>query len=323
MLDGTQLRLHGRLVGHADLAEACHLVPDALPLPPAVRAALPALWARWLGHPGFNADLIEDMARPPGDRLVGLGMAMALDERWQARMRQAPPVHAAACLYEELHSGRFAPPSERELAQQSARGEVAFLVLHYHQRSTDLSDPDTLSTLGVAMDLFRRAHAGFRLAALYQEGFPEQAPYLLSMGFSALTRRDDGGPELFGLTREQAERQLPGTPVRDAFQFTSPRLGFSASERKLLRLALTQVGDAQLGDELGLSAHTVKKLWRSILQRAGDALPTLFDGEAGPVPTGTRGPEKRRDLLQYLRQHPEELRPFEQRAVPRAKARLA
>ena len=121
-------------------------------------------------------------------------------------------------------------------------------------------------------------------------------------------------PELFGLSRDEAARLLPGSPVRDAFQFTPPRFGFTAAERRMLRLAVTQLTDEQIGDELGISTHGIKKLWKSVFQRALDALPHLFD-EAAAGDAGTRGPEKRRTLLQYLRQHPEELRPF---LAPRA-----
>jgi DNA-binding CsgD family transcriptional regulator len=309
MLDGSGQRLHGRLLGHGDLAEACALVPDWLPLAPALRAALPALWTRLLGQPGFNADVIEDLARPPGQRLVGMGMAVALDARWQQRLASEPPPFAAALLYAELEAGRFAPPSDRELASLNARGEVSFLVLHYHQHAQDLGDPDTLETLGVAMALFRQAHAGYRLRELYQEGLGEQGEYLRSMGFTARTARAQAGvPELYGLTRAEAVRLLPGTPVRDAFQFTPPRFGFSAAERRLLRLAVTQLTDEQIGDELGLSPHGIKKLWRTVHERAVDAMPQLFGDAAWTE--GTRGPEKRRTLLQYLRQHPEELRPY-------------
>lgn len=55
----------------------------------------------------------------------------------------------------------------------------------------------------------------------------------------------------------------------------------------------------------------MKKLWRQVHQRAQDAMPGLF-GASDPVASreGGRGPEKRRVLLQYLRQHPEELRPY-------------
>jgi len=310
MLDGSGQQLQGRLLGHADLAEAMQLVPAWLPLAKPVRAALPAVWTRLLGHPGFNADVIEDLRRPPGERIVGLGVAIALDAAWRRRLAEAPPPFAAAQVYAELAEGRFQPPGDKELAALSGQGDVSFLVLHYEQRLQDLANPDTLEILGVAMALFRQAHAGYRLAHLYQEGLGDQGEYLKSMGFRARTARaQEGVPELYGMSREEAARTLPGSPVRDAFQFTPPRIGFSVAERRLLRLAVTQLTDEQIGDELGLSVHALKKLWRSANQRALDTMPHLFD-EAHDTSAGTRGPEKRRVLLQYLRQHPEELRPY-------------
>lgn len=312
MLDGSGQRLHGRLLGHADLTEALALVPDWLPLAPSLRAALPVVWTRLLGHSGFNADVIEDLNRPHGKRLVGLGMAIALNDEWRQRLVDSPPPFAAAQLYAGLADGRYQPPSDKELARLSGRGEVAFLVLHYEQVLKDLANPDTVEMLGVAMSRFRQAHAGYRLQHLYQEGLGEQVAYLQSMGFRARTARaQDGVPELYGLSRDEAAQLLPGSPVRDAFQFTPPRFGFSAAERRLLRLAVTQLTDEEIGDELGVSLHGVKKLWRSAQQRALQAMPSLFDGLASAdADTGARGPEKRRTLLHYLRQHPEELRPY-------------
>lgn len=315
MLDGTGQRLHGRLLGHKDLSEAQAFVPAWLNLPEPVRAALPVIWTRLLGHPGFNADVIEDLNRPPGQRIVGLGMAIALDERWRQRMVQDPPPFAPALIYEELLDGRFQPPSDKELGRLSGLGEVTFLVLHYEQALTDLANPDTMELLALAMGLFRQAHAGYRLQHLYQEGIGEQGAYLESMGFRARTQRNQAAPptplpELYGLSRDEASRLLPGSPVRDAFQFTPPRIGFSASERRLLRLAVTQLTDEQIGDELGISGHGIKKQWRAVHQRALDTMPQLFDDAVTQADTGTRGPERRRSLLMYLRHHPEELRPY-------------
>lgn len=315
MLDGTGQRLHGRLLGHKDLSEAQAFVPAWLNLPEPVRAALPVIWTRLLGHPGFNADVIEDLNRPPGQRIVGLGMAIALDERWRQRMVQDPPPFAPALIYEELLDGRFQPPSDKELGRLSGLGEVTFLVLHYEQSLTDLANPDTMELLALAMGLFRQAHAGYRLQHLYQEGIGEQGAYLESMGFRARTQRNQAAPptplpELYGLSRDEASRLLPGSPVRDAFQFTPPRIGFSASERRLLRLAVTQLTDEQIGDELGISGHGIKKQWRAVHQRALDTMPQLFDDAVTQADTGTRGPERRRSLLMYLRHHPEELRPY-------------
>jgi len=312
MLDGSGQRLQGRLLGHADLQEARAFVPAWLRLPEAVQQALPALWTRLLGHSAFNADVIEDLRRPAGQRIVGVGMAIALDDAWRRRLVDAPPPRAPACLYEALLSGTFQPPSDKELARLNGRGEVSFLVLHYEQLHTDLGNPDTLETLGVAMSLFRQAHAGYRLSHLFQEGLAEQGAYLESMGFRARTCRSaPGDSNLYGLSRDDAMRLLPGSPVRDAFQFTPPRCGFSGAERRLLRLAVTQLSDEAIGDELGISVHGIKKLWRSVHLRALDKLPQLFEDAATSTDNGTRGPERRRTLLQYLRQHPEELRPYQ------------
>lgn len=310
MLDGSGQRLHGRLMGHADLAQARALVPAWLPLTERVRAELPSIWTRLLAQPGFNADVVEDLNRPADQRMVALGVAIALDERWQQRLASDPPPNAPALLYTELLEGRYQPPSDKELGLLNGRGEVAFLVLHYHQLLDDLANPDTLEILGVAMALFRQAHAGYRLKHLYQEGLGDQGAYLQSMGFKPRTARAIAGvPELYGLSRDEAGRLLPGSPVRDAFQFTPPRFRFSAAERRMLRLAVTQLTDEQVGEELGVSLHGLKKLWRSVHERALDALPHLFDDSVG-AEAGTRGPEKRRTLLQYLRQHPEEMRPY-------------
>lgn len=298
------------MVGHADLEACTRRLPGWLPLPATVRADLPRIWTRLLGQPGFNADLIEDVRRPEGDHVVGLGMSLALDAVWQARLREAPPACASAALYEALHRGDYAPPDDKALATLNARGEVSFIVLHYAQAETDLNEADTLELLSAAMHLFRGAHAGYRLRELYQEGVGQEGEYLASMGFRLRTpERPDTAIRLYGLNRDEATRQLPGTPVRDAFQFTPPLIGFAGAERRLLRLAVTDLTDEQIGSELGLSIHTIRKLWKDVNARALGRLPQLFDDSAN-AQEGARGPEKRRVLLHYLRQHPEELRPF-------------
>ena len=61
---------------------------------------------------------------------------------------------------------------------------------------------------------------------------------------------------------------------------------------------------------LDVALPTVKKTWLSIYGRVDDHIPELV---AGPDPSGLtdgrRGREKRRGVLAYLRNHPEELRP--------------
>lgn len=302
--------VRGRALRHADLAEAQSLLPGWLALDDDLRATLPVLWTRLLGQPGFSAEVIEDLSLPPGRRLVGMGMTVALDAAWQARLREAPPAQAGAGWYRDFAAGRTAPLDDRSLGRANAAGEVGMLVLHYAQRAIDPACHEVQQVMLVAMQLFRQAHGGLQLRDLWQEAFGEGGGYLQGMGFRRRTARGPGQPDLYGLSRDEAARIFPGQPVRDAFHFVPPVLGFSGAERRALRLAVTELTDEEIADEIGISAHTLKKLWRSVCERAADRLRGVFASTAAEAAPGTRGPEKRRHLLHYLRQHPEELRPW-------------
>lgn len=110
-----------------------------------MRAALPALWRALLDQPGFNADAIEDLARPPGQRLMGLGMSVALDAAWCRRLAEAPPAYATRHLYGDLLSGRTQLPGDAALARANAGGGVSFMVLHYRQHDPGVDSPAALS----------------------------------------------------------------------------------------------------------------------------------------------------------------------------------
>jgi len=302
--------VRGRPIRHADLAEGRALLPGWLVLDAEVRAALPALWTRLLGQPGFSGDVIEDLSRPPGQRLVGLGMTVVLDPTWQRRMRDEPPAHAGAVWYRDFLEGRTAPLDDRTLARANAEGDVSMMVLHYAQAGIDAEQPEVQQVLLAAMHLFRGAHGGWHLREVYQEALADGGDYLIGMGFRRRTARGPGQPDLHGLSRDEAARMFPGPPARDVFQYVPPVMGCSAAERRVLRLAVADMTDEDIADEIGVTAHTLKKVWRSVFQRAAAALPDLFEAGAAEPGGGTRGPEKRRHLLQYLRQHPEELRPW-------------
>jgi hypothetical protein len=116
-------------------------------------------------------------------------------------------------------------------------------------------------------------------------------------------------PHIFGVTRE-IEHNRPGTWVGALFDYHTPRLGFSLGEQRQLLSALSGGTDQALSDDLGVSVSTVKNTWRSIYNRAASCLPHLFlDHSRVSARTSERGKEKKRHLLAYLRDHPEELRP--------------
>jgi len=124
-------------------------------------------------------------------------------------------------------------------------------------------------------------------------------------------------PHVVGISRE-AEPRRPGTWVGALFEYTPPRCGFSFAEQQLLNAALAGATDEELSSKLAISISTVKKNWISIYKRVSWSLPDTFPNNSlADSGTVKRGKEKRRNLLAYLREHPEELRPHSRKRPSR------
>jgi len=127
-------------------------------------------------------------------------------------------------------------------------------------------------------------------------------------------------PHIIGVTRE-IELNRPGSWVGALFDYHPPQLGFSRAEQRLLLSALSGGTDQELSDHLGVSVSTVKNTWRSIYNRTASCLPELFlDHSQTDARSSERGKEKKRHLLAYLRDHPEELRPVSRKLLQQAVA---
>lgn len=117
-------------------------------------------------------------------------------------------------------------------------------------------------------------------------------------------------PNIVGITRE-LELERSGSWMGTLFDYRPPRFGFSRAEQHLLQVALSGPGgtDPELAGAFHVSLPTIKKMWGSIYQRVAGCDPELVPDPVHAEPgTSERGPEKRRRLLAYLRDHPEELR---------------
>ena len=77
--------------------------------------------------------------------------------------------------------------------------------------------------------------------------------------------------------------------------------------------ALLNESDSEIASAMTISLDAVKKTWRRAYDRVAMAAPSLL-GKATAAASNRRGTEKRRHLLEYLRDHLEELRPTSKRA---------
>jgi len=80
----------------------------------------------------------------------------------------------------------------------------------------------------------------------------------------------------------------------------------------VLARAVLDESDEEIAREIGLSIAAVKKVWRRAYDRVTDQAPALLAMDEGG-PGSTRGKEKRRKLVRYLRYQLHELRPITRR----------
>jgi DNA-binding NarL/FixJ family response regulator len=122
-------------------------------------------------------------------------------------------------------------------------------------------------------------------------------------------------PHILEVTRAMAEQQL-GTWVHQFFAYRKPKMGLPPSEQRLLSAALQGGTDEELAEMLGISLSAVKKMWASVYLRIESS--KTSDLEFARNENGDRGREKKHKLLVYLREHPEELRPYSMKLLNRA-----
>jgi hypothetical protein len=99
-----------------------------------------------------------------------------------------------------------------------------------------------------------------------------------------------------------------------------PQIGFSRAEQRQLGAALRGLTDEELTDELQVSLSAIKKTWRSIYSRVEQSGLSILPALPATREEGDRGKGKRHRILNYIREHPEELRPVSMKLLRQNRA---
>ena len=257
-----------------DFQACAGLVAGRLAYPESLIAELPTVWGRLLREDALVSSVVEDRSRSGSGRIVAFGVSAFVTDAWVRAARLSREPYLTARTIRQALTADSPILRPHAIAREHAKGNLNVLILHYGEWRELPAEQRPSVRYGVA-ESFIATHRGYRIKEILQELWDELAP---------------------------------------VFAHTPPRLSFSPAQRRLLRLALTGMTDADLSEHLGLALPTIKSAWRAIYERVAMSDPGVISEallREAPVSRGSpaiRGREKRRRLLEYLHRHPEELR---------------
>jgi hypothetical protein len=304
-----------------DLMECRHCLQDAFSYDDSHRRRLVTMWGGLIRTGAGSASVIEDLSAPPGRRIVWFSFKGFAPDDYLACLHAPSRIPIGRRLLED-YGGSSGPLLSYEEIRYANSHDGLNMVCFHSGCPPPRQAAGFLSGAGPWMMEFQRyAYGGYRLKSYTVEVHDEET--CAWAAGSGLRLRDEhrtaatpGEPAhasgLYGASAAEA-RMAPGTLTQGLFNYTPPRFGFTRIQQEVLSLALaTGDTDEQVAARLGLAPVSVKKTWQGTYQRVILQQGDFFGGAAA---TGmSRGKEKKRWLLTYLRHHLEELRPH--RVVP-------
>jgi hypothetical protein len=313
--------------GRAEDLAACRSLHQLFGLPhgEACARVLPEMWHTLVSIGRMQLFLVENRAKPPGSRIVSFGVTMFATDEFCCEAQSMLPPYLGMQLAQRYLSHDLPVLTPEQVARANADDGLNVMMCFGGWDHDGLSRNQILAVREKQSDAFRIAHGGYRVKEFIADPIGNEAlQWMLDSG--AHLRRDYSNdlqkqtvaaaesshrPWLVGLTKEEAFAN-PGRHLSSFFVYTPPRFHFNRSEQMLLRHALTGKTCGELATSLFISPWTVKKRWHAIYERVTDVDPDLLPPVADSPDAVSRGAERRRHLLHYLRQHLEELRPLSQ-----------
>ena len=313
----------------ADIPQCVELIAENPILRPRYGRMIEHLPQAWLNQiqreDRFSTVLFTDDG--PDGTVCFFGVASAVNDDFLRSMKTEPHFWIGPEMVRRIVAGESPILSTKEFRDANSNGGMNLLCWDNCIRP----GYETCSELHRAVvSGFVEQHRGYRWKEIIanQPESPERLAFLLETGaflwnpnIGAYTSKLEkgttdfvGNPHILGTTPE-AERTIQGAWggrwVGALFDYQAPKLGLNRSEQRLLNRAFGRATDERIAENLGVSLPTVKKMWVSAYRRVENNLPELFgDFPRLEIAANGRGPEKRRRLLLYLRDHPEELRPY-------------
>jgi hypothetical protein len=320
-LIGLVMHLVYRLAELADVDPCMEMMPPEFVCPSDLWARLPDVWRQWLSDGETHFTILEDVERPDLKRRVAFGVSVFVTDEFAAEAQTALPPSVAAQATLRSLEGRSPVLTRTAIGHANSGTGLNLLVLVIGWAADRLEDEEVRRVKARLMEAFLFMHGGYRLNLVMQEVYSiQEANRGVAIGARLITDYgrfygDEGlplpppesRPYLLGIRREEVQE---GSAMSPLFLFSPPRFAFRSGEQEMLFRALLGEADEDLARTLHVSPSTVHKRWQAAYERVAAVAPGLLPGAEASLNERSRGAEKRRHLLSYLRSHLEELRPI-------------
>ncbi|MGI4788656.1 MAG: hypothetical protein ACRYFS_07375 [Janthinobacterium lividum] len=314
------MHLSYRPIVSSDLDACWRIAQDNRFYPPLLRSSRTEFWGHLLAAKSAQSIAVEDLDRSPDTRLRAFSLSVFVTDAFAEAARTTLSPGIAGHLHAQMSNGDTPILGQAAIGHANARGGLILFAGPFGYAATQTEREQVAAAEMMLACLFHE-HAGYQIKELLLEN-SLSTRWVASNATRLHQRTDFSGhfkshpdllppegehPTLYGLTRQEAFENLESRFV-PLFLYTRPQFGFRPGEQRLLIQAGRGGTNEEAAQALSISLSAVKKCWESIYTRVALIEPDLL--AASPESEAKRGSEKKNRLLTYLRQHPEEIRPY-------------
>jgi len=285
-----------------------------------LNSQLPHVWSTLFDASAMIAATTEDRTVSGSARIVSMGASVFVTDSFAEEIRTTLPPNPGAHVARRILEGRSPVLGPDDL--KNLPNGAALCIMHDSFVGLDRNAEPSWIVKEKMAEAFLVYHSGYRISEyLQQVRGRHHRDWMLMSGmrlrhdyskfFTANPNEDAGQdehPYLIGVTRQEM-MQTPGARAFSMFIEKPFRLRLSTREQDLIRRALAGDTDEELSGAFDVSLSTIKKRWAGIYDHIETTAPDALGSDAFGGEDGRRGSERRRHLLAYIREHPEELAP--------------
>jgi hypothetical protein len=301
--------MYWRPIRKTDLSTCLDLQPACLGDRIVGRAAALRIWNALFDDPSFHGTVMESEVPLGGGTIVGCGMGVFVASAFADQEIANPQPGLNPRIIASIASGKPVVLTRAEIAAGNAGPGIDFVNLHGAWRDGILT-PDQLAEVHALLGTsFVEHFAGYHFNRVLKEaiGASRIALARATGTYRLLAEFPESESALAAATRESVQA-APYSVAAAMYRYQPPVLRLRPAEQALLTAALSGKTDAELSVDLGLSIEATKKRWLSVFGRIDQFKPEILNQSDSD--TEGRGPQKRHRILAYIRNHPEELRPY-------------